>query len=147
MRRSLVASCLGNSMPGRTPNGFGAPCAFLTRREKCRRVEIRASNSAPVQIDSQLIQKPKFPVFIELDSVALEYAVVKGKRSQEGQTRFKAILRADPSVKSSRSGVIEVQPFSTAQRSVPGSAFSKGVAVNQKCSRPRGSLSGMILPS
>jgi diacylglycerol kinase (ATP) len=47
----------------------------------CRRVEIRASKTAPVQIDSQLIQKPKFPLFIELDSVALEYAVVKGKRS------------------------------------------------------------------
>jgi hypothetical protein len=36
-----------------------------------------------------------------------------------------AALRAVSSVKSSRSGVIEIHPFSTAQRSVPSSAFSK----------------------
>ena len=42
-----------------------------------------------------------------------------------------AALKADSSVKSSRNGVMEVHPFSTAQRSVPGSAFSRGVTVNQ----------------
>ena len=56
-------------------------------------------------------------------------------------------LSAELSVKSSRSGVINVQPFSIAQRSVPTSAFCNGITVNQKYSRPRGSFPGIILPS
>ena len=64
-----------------------------------------------------------------------------------GHGTFSILPSAVSSVRSRRRGVIEIQPFSMAQRSVPGSAFSKGVTVNQKCSRPLGSLSGMIFPS
>jgi diacylglycerol kinase (ATP) len=46
-------------------------------RWRCRRVEARASDNYPsVHIDSQLVQEPKFPIVIELEPAALDYAVV-----------------------------------------------------------------------
>jgi diacylglycerol kinase (ATP) len=45
---------------------------------RCRRVEARASNLAAVHVDSHLLEKPDFPLIIELKHAALKYAVVKG---------------------------------------------------------------------
>ena len=42
---------------------------------RCRRVEVCASNLAPVHIDSHLMQKPEFPLVIELESAVLKYMV------------------------------------------------------------------------
>lgn len=52
-------------------------------RWRCRRVETQASNNAPVHIDSSLIQKPGFPIVIELEAAALDYAVVPGWEKDE----------------------------------------------------------------
>jgi hypothetical protein len=40
-------------------------------------VEARASNLAAVHVDSHLLEKPDFPLIIELKPAALKYAVVK----------------------------------------------------------------------
>src|ERR1051326_1936749 len=64
-----------------------------------------------------------------------------------GCGRESARARAFSSVRSRRRGVIETQLCSTAQRSVPSSAPSRGVTVNQKIARPIGSLPGTTLPS
>src|SRR6266446_7826938 len=61
--------------------------------------------------------------------------------------RAKARARSASSVRSRRNGVIDTQPCSTAQRSVPSAAPCNGVTVNQKIERPIGSLSGTTLPS
>jgi diacylglycerol kinase (ATP) len=47
-------------------------------RWRCHRVEARTSDIPPVHANSHLIQKPEFPLVIELEPAALEYAVVKG---------------------------------------------------------------------
>src|SRR5882724_1880524 len=59
----------------------------------------------------------------------------------------RARARSASSVRSRRSGVIDTQLCSIAQRSVPFAAPSNGVTVNQKIERPMGSLSGTTLPS
>lgn len=45
---------------------------------RCHRVAACASNVAPVHIDSHLVQKPEFPVIVELEPAALKYTVLKG---------------------------------------------------------------------
>src|SRR2546423_14525372 len=59
----------------------------------------------------------------------------------------RARARSASSVRSRRNGVIDAQLCSIAQRSVPLSAPSSGVTVNQKIMRPTGSLSATTLPS
>jgi diacylglycerol kinase (ATP) len=45
---------------------------------RCRRVVARPSDVAPVHIDSQLVQRPEFPVIVELEPAALRYTVLRG---------------------------------------------------------------------
>ncbi|MEA3164206.1 MAG: hypothetical protein QOE88_2024 [Verrucomicrobiota bacterium] len=44
----------------------------------CHRVAACASDVAPVHIDSDLVQRPEFPVIVELEPAALKYAVLRG---------------------------------------------------------------------
>jgi diacylglycerol kinase (ATP) len=49
---------------------------FESRR--CHRVAACAGEVAPVHIDSDLVQKPEFPVIVELEPAALNYTVLRG---------------------------------------------------------------------
>lgn len=51
------------------------------------------------------------------------------------------------SVRSRRRGVTETKPFSTAHLSVPSSAGSSGITVDQNIFLPIGSVAGITLPS
>jgi hypothetical protein len=42
-----------------------------------RRVAARASDVAPVDIDSQLVPSPEFPVIVELEPAALKFTVLR----------------------------------------------------------------------
>ena len=46
-------------------------------RRRCRRVEMSWTGVAPIHIDSHLVRKPQFPILIETEPTALEYAIVK----------------------------------------------------------------------
>jgi diacylglycerol kinase (ATP) len=45
---------------------------------RCHRVAACASNVAPVHIDSHLVQRPDFPVIVELEPAALKYTALRG---------------------------------------------------------------------
>ena len=60
---------------------------------------------------------------------------------------FVATFSKSSSVRSSLSGVIDTRSCSRAHQSVPSSAGSSGLTVNQKCSRPIGSFPGTTQPS
>jgi diacylglycerol kinase family enzyme len=62
--------------------GHLSAASFDCRR--CRRVEIRGSATARVHVDSQLIEKPVFPLLIKLEPAALRYGVVKVRGSGFG---------------------------------------------------------------
>jgi diacylglycerol kinase (ATP) len=55
--------------------GQKQPANLESRR--CRRVVAQAGDAAPVHIDSNLVQKPEFPVIFELEPSALKYAVLR----------------------------------------------------------------------
>jgi len=67
-RRESLCRWLDCQLPGQKN-----AADFESRR--CRRVEVCASNLAPVHIDSHLMQKPEFPLVIELESAVLKYMV------------------------------------------------------------------------
>jgi hypothetical protein len=55
----------------------GQKTADRFESQRCYRIEVNASTIAPLHIDSRLIQKPVFPLRLELDPAALKYMVVK----------------------------------------------------------------------
>jgi diacylglycerol kinase (ATP) len=55
--------------------GHRTAARFESRRGS--RIEVNASATAPLHIDSRLIQKPVFPLRMELEPAALKYMVVK----------------------------------------------------------------------
>ncbi len=55
----------------------GQKTAARFESQRCSRIEINASTIAPLHIDSRLIQKPVFPLRVELEPAALNHLVVK----------------------------------------------------------------------
>jgi diacylglycerol kinase (ATP) len=55
----------------------GEKRAARLESRRCRRIEISPSYITPVYIDSRVIEKSKFPLFIDLAPATLTYAVVK----------------------------------------------------------------------
>jgi diacylglycerol kinase (ATP) len=55
--------------------GEKLPSRLKSRR--CRRIEISPADAARVHIDSRVIEKPEFPLSIEIAPGTLTYAVVK----------------------------------------------------------------------
>jgi diacylglycerol kinase (ATP) len=56
----------------------GQKHAAKLESRRCHRVAASASNVAPVHIDSHLVQRPEFPVIVELEPAALKYTVLRG---------------------------------------------------------------------
>jgi diacylglycerol kinase (ATP) len=56
--------------------GQKRPADLESRR--CHRVVAWASDFAPVHIDSHLVQRPEFPIVVELEPAALKYTVLRG---------------------------------------------------------------------
>jgi diacylglycerol kinase (ATP) len=61
-------------LEGQSP-GQKHPANLESRR--CHRVVACASDVAPVHIDSHLVQRPEFPVIVELEPAALKYTVLE----------------------------------------------------------------------
>ena len=92
-------------------------------------------------------QRPDWPSVQAMAAGAPDWIVTKlWAPNQTGRSTL-ARSNASTSVRSSRSGVIDTSPRSTAQRSVPSSTSSTGATVSQKCSRPIGSRPGTTRPS
>lgn len=68
--RNELCRWLENQLPGQKE-------AAPLESRRCRRVEVSANNIAPVHIDGHVLQRPEFPLTIELEATALEYAVVQ----------------------------------------------------------------------
>ena len=55
----------------------GEKRAARLESRRCRRIEVSPSNAAPIHVDSRMIEKPEFPLFIDIAPATLTYAVVR----------------------------------------------------------------------
>lgn len=55
----------------------GEKRAARLESRRCRRIQVSSSDAAPVHIDSRVIERPGFPLFIDISPATLTYAVLK----------------------------------------------------------------------